>query len=222
MEIDCRRVRPATTRPPSTPPGRATRRSYPVAWGALTHEAAHAAHSIWVTPPPAAPEPPGQAAQMLEESRAERAHLSRRPGTAVSAEPPSRPGHGDFTTQTPTDRWQAAYAAGLILARRDAGILDPDETEPLEQTVRASSARTSWAPSPGSGPPPTPPPTRTSRRCSSTPRPGAQALGAAPEQPATSPGPPSQAYGELAEAIGKVAGHGDRGRGRGRAGGGRH
>ncbi|WP_243983366.1 hypothetical protein [Streptomyces sp. NEAU-YJ-81] len=109
---------------------------YPVAWGVLAHEAAHAAHSIWTTPPHLHGTALNTAAQMLEESRAEHAHLTRRPTdrrflrtaahTLILA---------DFTPQTPSNPWQAAYAAGLILARRDAGILDPDETEPLEQTV---------------------------------------------------------------------------------------
>jgi hypothetical protein len=112
--------------------------NYPVAWGAFTHEAEHAAHSRWTTPALLRGTALDAAAALLEESRAEHAHLHRRPGdrrflrSAV---------HtlilGDFTSQTPTDRWQAASAAGLILARRDAGILDPDETEPLEQTVTA-------------------------------------------------------------------------------------
>ncbi|MFF4501605.1 VWA domain-containing protein [Streptomyces sp. NPDC001401] len=112
--------------------------NYPAAWGAFTHEAAHARHSTWTTPPPLRGTALDSAAQLLEESRAEHAHLARRPGdrrflraavhTLVMA---------DFTSVTPTDRWQAARAAGLILARRDAGILDPDETEPLHQTVTA-------------------------------------------------------------------------------------
>lgn len=109
---------------------------YPVAWGALVHEAAHAAHSLWATPPGQRGTALDSAAALLEEARAERAHLARRPTdrrflracvhTLIMA---------DINAQTPSDRWQAAFAAGLILARRDAGILDPDETEPLHQTV---------------------------------------------------------------------------------------
>ncbi|MFD7169713.1 VWA domain-containing protein [Streptomyces violascens] len=110
--------------------------NYPVAWGAFTHEAAHAAHSRWTTPPELRGTALDAAAQLLEESRAEHAHLNRRPGdrrflrSAV---------HvlilADCTAKGVSDRWQAATAAGLILARRDAGILDPDETEPVHGSV---------------------------------------------------------------------------------------
>lgn len=111
---------------------------YPAAWGAFVHEAAHAAHSRWATPPPQRGTALDHVAQMLEESRAEQAHLARRPddrrflracvNTLVM---------GDITRETPSDRWRAAFAAGLILARRDAGILDEDETEPLHRTVES-------------------------------------------------------------------------------------
>ncbi len=109
---------------------------YPAAWGAFVHEAAHAAHSMWDLPPAVRGTALDSAAQILEESRAEHAHLARRPadrrflracvGTLVMS---------NFTTGSLTTAWQAAWAAGLILARRDAGILDPDETEPVEQAV---------------------------------------------------------------------------------------
>ncbi|MYT32663.1 MULTISPECIES: VWA domain-containing protein [unclassified Streptomyces] len=123
---------PATIRPAR--PGDEDR--YPAAWGAFVHEAAHAAHSHWHTPPALRGTALDEAGQILEESRAERAHLGRRPGdrrylrSAVHALILN-----DFTSQTPSDRWQAALAAGLLLARRDAGILDPDETQILETTL---------------------------------------------------------------------------------------
>ncbi|MFB7199021.1 hypothetical protein [Streptomyces sp. NPDC056240] len=111
---------------------------YPVAWGAMIHEAAHAAHSRWLTPTVPSGTAQRAAAEMLEESRAEAAHLARRPDdrrflratvhTVVMAE---------MMAQAPADRWQAAFVAGLLLARRDAGILDPDESEPVEQAVTA-------------------------------------------------------------------------------------
>ncbi|GAA2467426.1 VWA domain-containing protein [Streptomyces mauvecolor] len=110
--------------------------NYPVAWGAFTHEAAHAAHSRWTTPPELRGTALDAAAQLLEESRAEHAHLNRRPGdrrflrsaahTLILA---------DCTAKGVSDRWQAATVAALILARRDAGILDPDETEPVHDSV---------------------------------------------------------------------------------------
>ncbi|MER8160232.1 hypothetical protein [Streptomyces sp. NPDC094472] len=125
-------LNPATLNP--TRPGDEER--YPVAWGALVHEAAHAAHSRWSTPAQLRGTALDSAAALLEEARAEHAHLGRRPAdrrflracahTLILA---------DINASTPSDRWQAAFAAGLILARRDAGILDPDETEPVAQTV---------------------------------------------------------------------------------------
>ncbi|MFE9004322.1 VWA domain-containing protein [Streptomyces sp. NPDC007875] len=135
LEIDAALFGPLS---PATinPDRRGDEERYPVAWGVLVHEAAHAAHSIWTTPPNLRGTALDRAAQLLEESRAEHAHLTRRPAdrpflrsavnTLILA---------DITAQTPSNRWQAAQAAGLILARRDAGILDPDETEPLEQAV---------------------------------------------------------------------------------------
>ncbi|MGW5696124.1 VWA domain-containing protein [Streptomyces asiaticus] len=135
LEIDASLFAPL---PPATinPDRRGDEERYPAAWGVLVHEAAHAAHSIWTTPPNLRGTALDRAAQLLEESRAEHAHLTRRPAdrpflrsavnTLILA---------DITGQTPSNRWQAAQAAGLILARRDAGILDPDETEPLEQAV---------------------------------------------------------------------------------------
>ncbi|MGX1757212.1 hypothetical protein ACWIG5_09930 [Streptomyces lydicus] len=119
---------PHWTPPPSTPCAPATRTA--IQWpGAPSYTKPH-------MPPPLRGTALGTAAQLLEESRAEHAHLHRRPDdrrflrvtvhTLVLQ---------DFTTETPTDRWQAVMAAALILARRDAGILDPDETEPLENTI---------------------------------------------------------------------------------------
>jgi hypothetical protein len=111
---------------------------YAAVWGALVHEAAHAAHSTWVSPPQLRGTALEEAADLLEESRAERAHLNRRPQdhrflracvrTLVMA---------DITADTPTTAWNAAQAAALILARRDTGLLDHDETQALEQTLTA-------------------------------------------------------------------------------------
>jgi hypothetical protein len=109
---------------------------YPAAWGAFVHEAAHAAHSVWSFPPALRGTAMAQAADLLEESRAGRAHLGRRPGdrrflrAAVGALVMP-----DFEKAPLADRWQAARAAGLILARRDAGILEHGEAEPVARTV---------------------------------------------------------------------------------------
>ncbi len=137
MEIDTALFAPhcPTTINP-TRPGDEER--YPTAWGAVTHEAAHAAHTRWAPPPALAGTAVDRAAALLEESRAERAHLRRRPAdrrflrTAVHTLILQ-----DITHGTPSDPWHAAHVAALILARRDAGILDPDETEPVHATVAA-------------------------------------------------------------------------------------
>ncbi|MEN8652354.1 hypothetical protein ABCR94_17550 [Streptomyces sp. 21So2-11] len=126
------RLRPATIRPEH--PGDEDR--YPVAFGALIHEAAHAAHSKWETPPPVRGTAQGQAAELLEESRAERAHLGRRPQDRPYLRAAiHRVVMGDLAEPLGGDRWGAGVAAGLILARRDTGVLDADETEVLEQKL---------------------------------------------------------------------------------------
>lgn len=181
---------------------------YPVAWGALVHEAAHAAHSRWTTPPPLRGTALDTAAALLEESRAERAHLTRRPAdrrflratvhTLVLA---------DFTTQTPSDRWQAASAAALILARRDAGILDPDETEPLHTTVTGilgkdllDTLASIWAAAHTTG-------DDDGKAMLEHARAWCQALGAEPAGPEPAPDPAGgRRPGNLTEAIGKVVG----------------
>lgn len=178
--------------------------NYPVAWGAFTHEAAHARHSAWTTPPPLRGTALDTAAQLLEESRAELAHLTRRPGdrrflraavhTLVMA---------DFTSETPTDQWQAALAAGLILARRDAGILDPDETASLEQTVTAilgpdllETLGQIWTAAHSTA-------DEDEQAMLGHAAAWCQALGADPTRPEPALDP-SGRRGELAEAIGKV------------------
>lgn len=68
-------VDPATAAPHR---GSADRTRYGVVWGLLTHECAHARHSVWTDPPDA---PPGAvaAATLLEEARIEAAQVRRRP-----------------------------------------------------------------------------------------------------------------------------------------------
>ncbi|QKV95955.1 VWA domain-containing protein [Streptomyces sp. NA02950] len=177
---------------------------YPVAWGALVHEAAHAAHSLWTTPPELRGTAFDSAAALLEEARAEGAHLACRAAdrrflracthTLILA---------DINAQTPSDRWQAAFAAGLVLARRDAGILDPDETEPLEQTVTGilgpdllNTLTAIWTAAHATGDDDGPGMLEHARAW-------CQALGTEP----TGPEPVGVGRpGELAEAVGKVVG----------------
>ncbi|GAA1918940.1 VWA domain-containing protein [Streptantibioticus ferralitis] len=180
---------------------------YPAAWGALVHEAAHAAHSTWTTPPTLRGTAVDTAAQLLEESRAERAHLARRPadrrflratvGTLVMP---------DFTDQAPADAWQAACAAALILARRDAGILDADETKPVEDTVTSilgedllATLAAIWQAAHHTA-------DNDGTAMLEHARAWCTALGADPDQPEATPTPDSGQVGVLAGAIGKVVG----------------
>ncbi|MFH9351205.1 hypothetical protein [Kitasatospora sp. NPDC017646] len=102
---------------------------YPAAWGVFVHEAAHAAHSVW-EPPADAEARVVKAAFLLEESRAEGAHLTRRPTDRrylrTSARTLVMP---DIANPDFQGIEQAAGTAALILGRRDAGILDADETK---------------------------------------------------------------------------------------------
>ncbi len=131
-------VDPATCRPDRP----SDRDRYPAAWGVLVHEAAHAAHSRWTTPADHAGSAAAAVAEVLEESRAEDAHLARRPGdrhwlrAAVT-----RLILADTLTDLHRDptltRWAAAHAAGLLLARADTGVLEPDEVAPVTAAVTA-------------------------------------------------------------------------------------
>ena len=113
---------------------------YPVTWGALVHECAHAAHSQvrlpgeeranWCT-----------AARQLEESRIEYRQAGRRPADRrylrASA---TKLVLADFTAAAaePASPREAGAAAALLLAREDAGILEPDETAPVTAKVEAA------------------------------------------------------------------------------------
>ncbi|KOV62874.1 VWA domain-containing protein [Streptomyces sp. MMG1121] len=195
-------LRPATIHP--TQVGDEAR--YPVAWGAFTHEAAHAAHSRWSTPPALRGTALDTAAQLLEEARVEKAHLARRPGDRsflrAAVQSLVLP---DFTTQNPTDSWQAGAAAGLILARRDAGILDPDETQPLHDAVTAilgpdllDTLTQIWTAAHATS-------DDDAQAMMSHAQAWCQALGASPDAPQPTPDPSgSGRRGELADVIGKV------------------
>ncbi|MFL6110166.1 MAG: hypothetical protein ACJ786_02260, partial [Catenulispora sp.] len=114
-------------------------RYYRPAWGALIHEGAHANHSKWRTPPELLGTATEAAAVILEETRAEARHL-RRPRNAehrryLRACATDLVMADGFNSQTPDDAWIAARAAGLIIARRDAKILETPEIQPLRKAV---------------------------------------------------------------------------------------
>ena len=132
-------VSPATASPASP----ADRERYPVVWGALTHEGGHAAHSK-VCPPPAEKANWCQAAHLLEESRMEAAQVTRRPGDRRWLRATvSKLILGDFTAAgaAPGTPREAGSAAALVLARRDAGILEPAETADVAAKVDEGDRR---------------------------------------------------------------------------------
>lgn len=124
-------IDPATV----TPHVMADRARYPVTWGMLVHECAHAAHSRWDTTTTGGAV--AEAAMVLEESRIEAAQIRRRPDDRYWLRAMARdiiladtkaldPAHGP--AMTPAD---AARAAALTMARVDAGILNGHEVAPV-------------------------------------------------------------------------------------------
>ena len=126
-------VDPATASPASP----ADRERYPVTWGALTHEAGHADHSL-CAPQPADAASWCQAAHLLEESRMEAAQVIRRPGDRRWLRATvSKLILDDFTAAgaAPATPREAGSAAALVLARVSAGILEPAETAGVAASV---------------------------------------------------------------------------------------
>lgn len=127
---------PATIRPASF----GDEERYPTAWGVFCHEGAHAAYSRWLEDTTLSERMSAAfaVAMMLEDSRAERRYLTRRPGDARYLRSAVTTLILDDVGETPPDSpWSAASAAALVLARRDAGILEPAETTELETEVAA-------------------------------------------------------------------------------------
>ncbi|TMC11662.1 MAG: hypothetical protein E6J41_05380 [Chloroflexi bacterium] len=114
---------------------------YPALWGLLVHEVAHADHTLWRVPADAA-KAVASAALLLEESRAEGVHLGRRPGDRYWIRAAARALIlADFADAAMT-RWDAAQAAGLLLARVDSGVLDEDEIAAVAAVVQKVLGRT--------------------------------------------------------------------------------
>lgn len=124
-------VDPATVDPANL----SDRARYPVTWGLLTHECAHAKHSVWDLPDDVTPAV-ADAAMVLEESRMESAHVRRRPDDRhwlrASA---TNLVLADFAGSPTMTRADAARAAALVLARVDGGILTATETAPVADVV---------------------------------------------------------------------------------------
>ncbi|OXM44495.1 hypothetical protein [Amycolatopsis alba] len=130
-------VDPATVEPHRV----GDRKRYRTLWGLLTHESAHARHSVWRKPPGA---PPGAAAAaiLLEESRIEAAHLRRRPqdrywlrGSATNLILADTRANDPAAAPTMTKQ-DAAQTAALLLARVDGGVLNRREVAQVERVVR--------------------------------------------------------------------------------------
>lgn len=129
-------IDPATADPASP----ADRERYPALWGAVIHECAHSRHSRWHAPE-GTNAAWAEAAKALEESRIEAAQTARRPGDRTWLRATTRQiVIGDFAAAAtpPGSPAEAGSAAALILARADAGILEPGEAAPVEKAVAAA------------------------------------------------------------------------------------
>lgn len=204
LEIDLNvfgRLRPATIKPERV--GDEDR--YPAAWGVLCHEAAHAAHSRWRFPASCHGTAQQAAGELLEESRAECVYLARRPGDRRYLRASvHRLIMQDISVSTPSDPWHAAMAAALTLARRDSGVLEPDEVKQVESIVttvlgadKLRALAAIWTAAHASG-------DEDAQAMLEHARAWCETLGADPSQPEPAPDPACP-RGELAEAIGQVA-----------------
>lgn len=135
-------IDPATARPWRV----SDRHRYAPTWGALTHECAHAAHTGWTPDMAAAPESV-EAAMLLEESRIEAAQLRRRPGDRHWLRACTRElvfaefGGAEAAAALAPNRYTAAHAAALMLARIDAGVLSTDECAPAAAVIESVLGR---------------------------------------------------------------------------------
>ncbi|MEV0359372.1 VWA domain-containing protein [Nocardia sp. NPDC050697] len=118
------------------------RNRYPVVWGALVHECAHAKHTRW-EPPFVAHPAVVEAAYMLEESRIEAAQIRRRPDdrhwlrASTTEIVIGDNGGAVAAARIPPTPFNAAHNAALILARQDGGILEESECTPAATAIEA-------------------------------------------------------------------------------------
>ncbi|MEY9839427.1 VWA domain-containing protein [Streptacidiphilus sp. EB103A] len=116
---------------------------HPVVVGLCGHEAAHARCTRWADWEPGAGRAAVRAAVMLEEPRIEGRHLAQRPGDRVflraSAANIVLPRSKDASQLA--DRWAAATASALVLARVDAGVLTDKEAAPVRALINQSLGR---------------------------------------------------------------------------------
>ena len=110
--------------------------------GLLTHETAHASHTLW-TMPPEVPYAAGLAAKLLEESRVEKRQLTRRPQDRkwlrasaetliAEADVALAQQGGHFTSE------QAVRAAALILPRANSGVLLKRDVRKIRKAVSSA------------------------------------------------------------------------------------
>ena len=199
-------IDPATANPASP----TDRERYPALWGATIHECAHATHSRWRAPQGTSAAWLSAAAA-LEESRIEARHVARRPADrAWLRASTAQIVIGDFAAAAapPASAAEAGQAAALILARQDAGILEPAETGPVAKAVAAAigagtlgQLRQVWREAHATADDDARGMVRLGRRW-------CRILGIEPDQPAPKAGP-AQAGGApspVAEAVGEAAG----------------
>ncbi|MFF8992592.1 VWA domain-containing protein [Streptomyces sp. NPDC014983] len=113
------------------------RHRHPVIMGLASHEAGHARSTRWQEWPSDAGRAIVRAAVLLEEPRIEGRQLAERPGDRVFLRASARHINLPTTIQSVPvmNRWRAATAAALVLARADAGVLTSKEVSPVRTEI---------------------------------------------------------------------------------------
>ncbi|WP_412538667.1 vWA domain-containing protein [Longispora sp. K20-0274] len=136
IEVDADYVSVDPTRVDAT--NAASRNLYPVGWGLLVHEIAHAEHTRWT------PDPLEQVAArmstLLDEARIEGRRIATTPSDRKWLRAASL--HLDLADlRAPDSRVGAATVAALLLARADVGILTAHEVAPVRAAITAVIGR---------------------------------------------------------------------------------